>query len=235
MRLFYILLIIFSGLYLIVQTVAWLFFGKRFFPDAGELFQNKKDRNLWQTVFPKDMLRLIIVIFVAGIVGLLTDAAGLEGWMTMPIGVVAGIVVNFMISTIWIPIYDKIHKSGEPSDEELEGISARVIEDIDEDNFGVISLKHGAKSYLMRAVTANGRTLPKGTAVIVIYSQDSCCFVESEEHFFDVLFEEEEAEEAEKKEDKKPSSKADDKNRRHSKAKKKAKLSKKDKYKNVDL
>ncbi len=235
MRLFYILLIILSGVYLLVQTVAWLFFGKRFFPDAGELFRNKKDKNLWQTVFPKDMLRLIIVIFVAGIVGLLTDAAGLEGWMTMPIGAVAGIVVNFMINTVWVPIYDKIHMSGEPSDEELEGISARVIENIDEDNFGVISLRHGAKSYLMRAVTANGRTLPKGTAVIVIYAQDGCCFVESEEHFFDVLFEEEKKEE-EKEEDRKPSSKtAEDKNKRHSKAKKKAKLSKKDKYKKVDL
>lgn len=231
MRLFYILLIIFSGLYLLVQTVAWLFFGRRFFPDAGELFRNKKDKNLWQTVFPKDMLRLIIVIFVAGIVGLLTDAAGLEGWMTMPIGAVAGIVVNFMISTVWVPVYDKIHKSGEPSDEELEGIPARVIEDIDEDNFGVISLKHGSKSYLMRAVTANGRTLLKGTAVIVIYAQDSCCFVESEEHFFDILFEEED-----KKEEKKLSSKiAADNNKRHSNAKKKAKLSKKDKYKKIDL
>lgn len=238
MRLFYILLIIFSGLYLLIQTVAWLFFGRRFFPDAGELFRNKKDRNLWQTVFPKDMLRLIIVIFVAGIVGLLTDAAGLEGWMTMPIGAVAGIVVNFMISTIWVPVYDKIHKSGEPSDEELGGISARVIENIDEENFGVISLKHGTKSYLMRAVTANGRTLPKGTAVIVIYAQDSCCFVESEEHFFDVLFEDEKEEkkEKEKEEDRKASSKtAEDRNKRHSKAKKNAKLSKKDKYKKVDL
>lgn len=191
MRNFYILLIIISGTYLIIQTVAWVFFGRRFFPDAGELFENKQDKDIWQTVFPKNMLRLIIVIFVGAVVGLLTDAAGLIGWITMPIGAVAGIVVNFMISTLWEPIYDKHHKSAEPTDDELEGLSARVVEEIDEESFGVITVKHGSKSYLMRAVTANGRTLKKGVGVIVIYAQDGCCFVESEEHFFDILFDEE--------------------------------------------
>lgn len=176
-------------MYLLIQTVAWIFFGRRFFPDAGELFEDKKDKNLWQSVFPKNMLRLIIVIFAGSAVGFLTDAAGLIGWITMPVGALAGILMNFMISTVWEPVYDKHHKSGEPTDDELEGLSARVVEDIDDDNFGVIKVKHGSKSYLMRAVTANGRALPKGTAVIVIYAQDSCCFVESEEHFCDILFE----------------------------------------------
>lgn len=187
---FYILIIAFSGLYLSVQLVAWLFFGRMFFPDAGELFTNKTDRNLWQTVFPKDMLRLIITVFIAAIAGLLMDAAGLVGWISMPLGAVAGITGNFFISMVFSPLYDKVHKSGEPSDSELEGMDGKVVEDIEEDNFGVITVKHGAKSYLMRAVPANGRRLPKGTEVIVIYAQDGCCFVESVERFYDVLFDE---------------------------------------------
>ncbi len=229
MRNFYIILFILSGLYLLIQTVAWIFFGRRFFPDAGELFEDKKDKNLWQTVFPKDMLRLIIVIFAGSAAGFLTDTAGLVGWITLPIGALAGIAVNFMISTIWEPIYDKHHKSAEPSDSELEGLSAYVAEDIDEDNFGVIKVKHGTKSYLMRAVTANGRTLPKGTAVIVIYAQDGCCFVESEEHFYDVLFDEsEETEAAQTAEtDKKPEKKRD--------GFEKGKKGKKDKKKHINV
>lgn len=189
MKSFYIVIILFSGMYLFVQLVAWLFFGKVFFPDAGELFENKEDKNLWQTVFPKNMLRLIIVIFAAAIAGLLMDTAGMAGWISMPLGAMAGITVNFIISMVFSPLYDKLHKSGEPKDNELEGLDARVIEDIDADNFGVITVKHGSKSYLMRAVSANARRLPKGTAVIVIYAQDGCCFVESAERFCDVLFE----------------------------------------------
>lgn len=246
MRNFYILLIILSGGYLLIQTVAWIFYGKRFFPDAGELFQNKKDKNLWQTVFPKDMLRLIIVIFIGAIAGLLTDAAGLVGWITMPIGALAGIAVNFMISTVWVPIYDKRHKSAEPTDAELEGLSARVTEEIDEENFGVISVKHGAKSYLMRAITANGRTLTKGTSVIVIYAQDGCCFVESEEHFFDILFEDEEEKkerekdktDSEKDKETDGSSEEDHDDKKKGKRKKKRNRSKKhknDKLKKIDL
>lgn len=195
MQNFYILIIVLSGTYLAVQLVAWLFFGRMFFPDAGELFANKNDKNLWQTVFPKNMLRLIIVIFVAAIAGLLMDAAGMEGWISMPLGAMAGITVNFVISMVFSPLYDKLRKDGEPTDGELEGLDGKVVEYIDNDNFGVITVKHGTKSYLMRAVSANGRRLVKGTAVVVIYAQDGCCFVESAERLYDVLFEEDGSEE----------------------------------------
>lgn len=190
MQSFYILIIVLSGAYLAAQLIAWLFFGKMFFPDAGELFADKNDKNLWQTVFPKNMLRLIIVIFAAAVAGLLMDAAGMEGWISLPLGAMAGITVNFLISMIFEPLYDKVHKSGEPKDEELEGLDGKVVEYIDKDNFGVITVRHGSKSYLMRAVSANGRRLVKGTAVVVVYAQDGCCFVESTERLFDVLFEE---------------------------------------------
>lgn len=190
MRVFYILLIAMSGGYLTVQLIAWIFYGKRFFPDSGELFTDKADKNLWQTVFPKDMLRLIIVVFSGAAAGLLMDAAGLPGSVSMPLAAFAGVLVNFISNMVFIPIHDKLHKSNEPSDEELEGLSARVIEEIDPENFGVIEVKHGSKNYLMRAVSANGRRLKKSENVIVIYAQDSCCFVESEKHLCDILFEE---------------------------------------------
>lgn len=188
MRNFYILVIVLSGGYLTAQMLAWLFFGKRFFPDAGELFTDKTDKNLWQTVFPKNMLRLIIVVFIAAVAGLLMDAARLVGWISMPLGAMAGITGNFIISIVISPLSDKLHKSAEPNDSELEGLDGKVVEDIEKDNFGVITVKHGAKSYLMRAVSANERRLPKGTEVVVIYAQDGCCFVESTQRLYDVLF-----------------------------------------------
>ena len=189
MKLFYILLIAVSGAYLIAQTIAWIFYGKIFFPDAGEIFENKKEKTLWQTVFPKDMLRLVIVVFAAAVLGLLMNIAITIGWITVPLAVVGGITVNFIISSFFTPLYDKLHKSGEPNDAELEGLFARVTETITKENFGVVTVRHGNKSYLFRALSANGRRLPKGTEVVVLYAQDSCCFVESEERLYDVLFE----------------------------------------------
>lgn len=189
MRVFYILLIAVSGAYLIAQTIAWVFFGKSFFPDSGMLFEGKTDESLWQTVFPKNMLRLVIAIFAGAVIGLLIDIVIREGWISLPLSAVGGITVNFIISRCFSPLYYKMHKSGEPNEKELEGMSARVSETITKENFGVISVKHGNKGYLFRALSANGRRLPKGTAVVVIYAQDGCCFVESEEHLCDVLFE----------------------------------------------
>ena len=187
---FYIILIILSGFYLVMQTVAWIFYGKEFFPDSGELFAQKKEKTLWQTVFPKDVLRLVIFVFSGSVFGLLMDTAGFVGWASMPLGAVGGLLVNFLISMVFSPILDKFRQSGEPNSEELEGMPAKVIEDIEKDNFGVISVRHGNKSYLFRAISANGRLITKGSAAVVIYAQDSCCFVESEEHLYDILFEE---------------------------------------------
>lgn len=190
MKVFYILLIAISGGYLTAQTVAWIFYGKSFFPDSGMLFEDKADNTLWQTVFPKNMLRLVITIFAAAVMGLLMDIVIKTGWITLPLAAVGGITLNFIISRFFSPLYYKLHKSGEPSEKELEGMSGRVAETITKENFGVISVKHGRKGYLFRAVSANGRRLKKGAGVVVLYVQDGCCFVESEEHLCDVLFEE---------------------------------------------
>ena len=87
-------------------------------------------------------------------------------------------------------MYLKLHKQGEPSEKELENMDGVVTEEISPDMYGEIKVTRGGKHYYFRAVSANGRELPEGTEVIVTYSEDSACFVESKERFFDVLFEE---------------------------------------------
>lgn len=189
MKVFYILLIAISGGYLTAQTIAWIFYGKSFFPDSGMLFEDKADKTLWQTIFPKNMLRLVITIFAAAVIGLLMDIAIKTGWITLPLAAVGGVTLNFIISRFFSPLYYKLHKSGEPNEKELEGMTGRVAETITKENFGVISVRHGRKGYLFRAVSANGRRLKKGANIVVLYVQDGCCFVESEERLCDVLFE----------------------------------------------
>lgn len=189
MRNFYLILAGLSGLYLFIQLTAWLFFGKVLFPDAGELFDRRKNRLEWQTVFPKNMLRLIVFVFVGAVLGLLMDLAGLVGWLSLPMAAVGGITFNFLLNTVISPLYFKAIKSGEPTDAELEGMNGEVTEDIIPDGYGIIRVKHGGRSYYFNAVSANGRTISEGTEIIVIYSEDKMCFVESEERFYDVLFE----------------------------------------------
>ena len=196
MRPFYIVLIILSGVYLLAHVMAKMFFGKTLFPDTSELFTNKKEKNLWQTVFPKNMLRLVILVFTGSLSGLFMDLAGMTGWVSLLFAPVAGIFFNFLISTVFSPIYLKFHKSAEPNDEELCELTGKVVEDVETDGFGVIEVRHGTRNYIFRAVSANGRFIPKGEKIVVIYAQDACCFVESEEHLCDILFEDNGEEEA---------------------------------------
>lgn len=190
MRTFYIILLGLSGGYLLLQLAVHLLFGRPLFPNSGELFEHTKSRAEWQTVFPKNLLRLIVFVFVTSFIGLLLDCAGAVSWLGLPLAAAGGLAFNFLLSTVFSPMYLKLHKQGEPSEKELENMDGVVTEEISPDMYGEIKVTRGGKPYYFRAVSANGRELPEGTEVIVIYSEDSACFVESKECFFDVLFEE---------------------------------------------
>ena len=190
MRTFYIILLGLSGGYLLLQLAVHLLFGRPLFPNSGELFEHTKSRAEWQTVFPKNLLRLIVFVFVTSLIGLLLDCAGAVSWLGLPLAAAGGLAFNFLLSTVFSPMYLKLHKQGEPSEKELENMDGVVTEEISPDMYGEIKVTRGGKPYYFRAVSANGRELPEGTEVIVIYSEDSACFVESKERFFDVLCEE---------------------------------------------
>lgn len=166
-------------------------FGRELFPNAGELFEHKKSKMELQTIFPKNILRLVVFIFVSSLIGALLETAGVVSWLGLPCAAAGGLAFNFMLSTVLSPLYLKFQKKGVPTEKELENMEATVTEDITPDMYGEIRVKHNGKPYYFRAVSANGRELPAGTDVVVIYSEDSACFVESRERFFDVLFDEE--------------------------------------------
>lgn len=194
MRLFYILMLCLSGGYLTLQLAVWLLFHRALFPNAGELFERRKSRIEWQTVFPKNLLRLIVFIFVSSLFGLILEAMGAVSWLGLPCAVAGGLAFNFLLSTVFSPLYFKLHKQGEPTPSELENMDGIVTEEISPDMYGEIRVNHGGRDYWFRAVSANGRELPAGTAVIVIYCEDGACFVESAERFYDILFDEEQLE-----------------------------------------
>lgn len=175
-----------------MQLAVYLLFGKVLFPNAGELFEHSKSRVELQTIFPKNILRLIVFVFVASITGALLESAGVVSWLGLPCAAAGGLAFNFLLSTVISPLYLRIHKQGEPTEKELENTDGIVTGDISPDMYGEIRVDHGGKQYYFRAVSANGRELPAGTGVIVIYCEDGACFVESKEHFFDVLFDENE-------------------------------------------
>ena len=190
MRAFYLILMFLSGGYLLLQLEVYLLLGRALFPNSGELFEHKKSRTEWQTVFPKNLLRLVVFVFVSSLIGSLLELAGVVSWLSLPCAAVGGLAFNFLLTTVISPLYDKFHRQGIPTDQELENMDAEVTEDISLDMYGEIRVRRGRQSYYFRAVSANGRELPRGTQVIVIYSEDGACFVESRERFFDVLFEE---------------------------------------------
>lgn len=191
LKLFYLILMFLSGGYLLLQLAVYLMFGRELFPNSGELFEHKKSRLELQTIFPKNILRLVVFIFISSLIGALLETAGVVSWLGLPCAAAGGLAFNFLLSTAISPLYMKFRKKARPTEKELENLEGIVTEDITTDMYGEICVKHGGKPYYFRAVSANGRDLPAGTEIIVIYSEDSACFVESKDRFFDVLFDEE--------------------------------------------
>ncbi len=189
---FYTIILALSGIYLTAQLAAYVFFGKLFFPNAGILFEQRKSRFEWQMVFPKNLLLLIIFLFAASAFGLILDSLGVVGWLSLPLGAIGGLAVNFAINIALLPVLFKAQHSGAPTDDELSGAQAEALTDILPDSYGRIRVKHGKRSYTFDAMTANGRELREGEKLLVIHAVDGLCFVESEEHICDILFEEDE-------------------------------------------
>ena len=192
MKNFYIIILAASGVYLAVQLAAYIFFDKIFFADSGILFEKRQNRFEWQMVFPKNLLLLIIFLFFTSAFGLIMENMGVTGWISLPLGAIGGLAVNFIINFAVLPIVFKAQDSGQPTDDELSGAEAVAMTDILPDSYGKIKVKHGSRSYYFDAISANGRELSEGERLLVIHSEEGLCFVESEDHICDILFEEEE-------------------------------------------
>ena len=88
----------------------YVLFGRPLFPSAGELFEHTKSRAEWQTVFPKNLLRLIVFVFVTSLFGLLLDLAGAVSWLGLPCAAAGGLAFNFLLSTVFSPLRGKLQK-----------------------------------------------------------------------------------------------------------------------------
>ena len=185
---FYLIVLALSGSYLTVQLAAYLFYGKVFFRNTGILFEEKKNRFEWQMVFPKNLLLLVICVFSSSFFGLIMTGAGVTDWITLPLAVMGGLAVNFIINAVIMPRIDKRSDSGQPTDAELDGADAVVLTEITAEDYGRIEVIHGKRRYIFDALTANGNTLREGEKVIVIHAEDGLCFVEAQSRLFDVLF-----------------------------------------------
>ena len=190
MQRFYLIIAVFSGLYLIAQLIAYIFLGKKFFADTGVLFEQRKDKFEWQTVFPKELLLLVVCLFSSSVFGLLLDAADIVGWISLPLSVFGGLAVNFLINMLVAPLLNRAVKRGRPSDEELSGLSGIAMQQIHPEGYGEIEVNNGGKAYYFDALTANGRIIRPGERIVVLHAENGLCFIESEAHLCDALFDE---------------------------------------------
>lgn len=191
MRNFYIIILGGTGIYLMLQLAAYLWKETIFFKNTGILFEKSKNRFEWQMIFPKNLLLLIIFMFVSAVFGLLLDMAGVVGWLSLPCCAAGGLAVNFIINYSMIPSLLKIKNEGFPDSAALDGAEGIVREDIYPGDYGKIEVSNGGQKYILDAVCANDKRILMGEKVIIIYAEDGLCFVESEKRFCDVLFEDE--------------------------------------------
>lgn len=191
MQRFYLIIAVFSGLYLIAQFIAYVFFGRKFFADTGVLFEQRKNRFKWQMVFPKDLLLTVVFLFSSSVFGLLLEAMDVAGWVSLPLSVFGGLAVNFLINMLIAPLLNKAVKRGRPTDGELAGLSGIAMQQIHPEGYGEIEVNNGGKAYYFDALTANGRIIRPGERIVVLHAENGLCFIESEAHLCDALFDEE--------------------------------------------
>ena len=140
---------------------------------------------------PHNITMLTIYGSAFGIFGIIMKLLGLHPFVSFPMSVMFGCMVNFAVMHFIKPFFVGI--SGDVLDEKTDigGMPAVCTERIAGDDYGRIELTYKGRKYDFDAVSANETDIEKNDPVYVIYREDGLCFVEKQSEITDIINEKE--------------------------------------------
>ncbi len=141
---------------------------------------------------PHNVTMLMIYGSAFGIFGIVMKLLGIHPFVSFPMSVMFGCMVNFTVMHFIKPFFVGI--SGDELDEktDISGMEAVCVERIGGDDYGRIELVYKGRKYDFDAVSANETDIEKNDPVYVLYREDGLCFVEKQSEITDIINEKEE-------------------------------------------
>lgn len=152
-------------------------------------FHNIKGKTIpIEHFIPHNFTMAAVFCLALGITGIPLKLLGINGFVTFPMCLLSGAMVNFFIMHFIFPL---ISERPLPKKADLSECEAVCLERMDADGYGKVSVVWNGRKYEFPAVSANGHTIEKGESVVILYKEDGVCFAERPDRIIDVLNEKE--------------------------------------------
>lgn len=142
---------------------------------------------------PYNITMLTVFGMSMGVFGIFLKLLDIHPFVSFPISVMFGCIVNFTVMHFIKPFFIGISGDILSDSTDISGYEGVCIERIGGDDYGRVEITYKEKKYDFDAVSANETDIEKGEKVYVVHREDALCFVEKQSEVLDIINEKEES------------------------------------------
>ena len=140
-----------------------------------------------EDLIPNNITMLTVYLMAFGAFGIFMKLMDIHAFVSFPLSLSFGCMVNFTVMHFIKPFYDSISGDVLGEDTDLSEYEAVCVQPIGGDDYGRIELVYHDKKYEFDAVSENGTDIEKGEPVYVLYREEGVCVVEKQSEVLDII------------------------------------------------
>ncbi len=145
-----------------------------------------------EDLIPHNITMLTVYFSAFGIFGIFLKAVGFHAFVSFPLCLAFGCMVNFTVMHLIKPFFEGFSGDILDDDTDLSGYEAVCTQRIGGDDYGRIGLTYAGRKYEFDAISENETDIGTGDAVYVLYREGGVCVVEKQSEVLDIINEREE-------------------------------------------
>jgi membrane protein implicated in regulation of membrane protease activity len=188
----YLIITVLSSALLITDMVLLYMEKIKSFGLERALFRLKGQTIPAEKFLPETLTMAFVTFLSLGVTGMLLVFTGLEWFFTLPLAIIAGMLVCFIFQYFIRNAIDKSTGRTLPKRDKAAGAEGFAIEEINNagDGYGLIEFEYNNVRFRAPAVSAYETAIPEYERVIVLYEEDGVYFVQSIREVYEVIDEE---------------------------------------------
>lgn len=140
-----------------------------------------------EDLIPNNITMLTVFLSAFGIFGIFLKLVGFHPFVSFPLSVAFGCMVNFTVMHFVKPFFENISGDILDDDTDVSGYDAVCTQPIGGDDYGRVELVYKDRKYEFDAISENETDIAKGEAVYVLYREGGVCVVEKQTEILDVI------------------------------------------------
>lgn len=140
-----------------------------------------------EDLIPHNLTMVTVFGAAMGIFGMAMKLLGLHPFVSFPLSVMFGCMVNFTVMHFIKPFISRVSGDELPDSKDLAGSTAICTERIPGSDYGRIALTYNGKKYEFEAISEYETDIEKDETVYILYRDGQFCVVEKQNEILDII------------------------------------------------